>query len=103
MLARPTPIMIDWDLMARAQTRAEYLCERKQWSHDGWRDSFKGMAGHIGENLARDYKTPKKAHDALMDSPTHRKNILDPAFKSMGVGKSCGMYVQLFFGKPEVI
>ena len=96
MLARPTPILIDWELMARAQTRAEYLCEHDQWSHDGWKDSFEGIAGVHGENLAKDFTSVKKAHAALMDSPTHKQNILDPEFHSIGVGKSCGIYVQLF-------
>jgi len=96
MLARPTPIMIDWDLMARAQTRAEYLCEHKQWSHDSFEKSFTGRVGFFGENLARDFKTPKEAHNALMSSPTHKKNIMNPIHKHMGVGKSCGIYVQLF-------
>ena len=96
MMARPTPILIDWELMARAQTRAEYLCEHDQWSHDGWKDSFEGIAGVHGENLAKDFTTPKAAHKALMESPTHKRNIQDRRFNKIGVGKSCGIYVQLF-------
>ena len=96
MLARPTPILIDWELMARAQTRAEYLCEHDQWSHDGWKDSFKGLKGLRGENLVKDFTSTQQAHDALMKSPTHKANVLNPRFTKIGVGKSCGIYVQLF-------
>ena len=96
MLARPTPIMIDWELMARAQTRAEYLCEHNQWSHDGWKDSFEGLPGFHGENLAKDFTSTKQAHIALMNSLTHKRNILNPRFNNIGVGSSCVIYVQLF-------
>lgn len=37
-----------------------------------------------GENLALDQSVPA-AHDALMNSPPHRENILDPRFKRIGV------------------
>jgi uncharacterized protein YkwD len=39
----------------------------------------------IGENIAYapDVTT---AHQGLMDSPEHKKNILDPAFHRIGIG-----------------
>jgi uncharacterized protein YkwD len=43
------------------------------------------------------------AHQALMESPGHRQNILNPAFTRIGVGivqgGMCGfMYTQMFVG-----
>ena len=42
-------------------------------------------AGALGENVARDGSVPK-AHAALMNSPHHRDNILDPRFTVVGIG-----------------
>lgn len=40
----------------------------------------------VGENLARHYGTPRDMHEAWMNSPGHRENILRPEFTSVGVG-----------------
>jgi uncharacterized protein YkwD len=39
----------------------------------------------VGENLAWGWSSPWEAFDALMHSPTHRANILDPDFRDVGV------------------
>lgn len=43
-----------------------------------------------GENLARwkrtDASVPSLVQQALMDSPTHRRNILEPEFDRLGIG-----------------
>lgn len=41
--------------------------------------------GIAGENLAL-APSIKSAHEGLMNSPGHRRNILDPAFKRVGIG-----------------
>ena len=53
-----------------------------------------------GENLAGKIKTPKKVVKAWMDSPGHRKNIMDPAFSQIGVGyiESGSYWCQFFLG-----
>lgn len=47
-----------------------------------------------GENLARTSKddptTIARLNDALMNSPTHRANILEPSFKLLAVGAAAG-------------
>ena len=41
----------------------------------------------FGENVARGSKsTLRLVHDALMKSPMHRDNILNPSFKEIGIG-----------------
>lgn len=100
--ARITPLQMDAALTERAQTRAAYLCTHKQWSHDGWMDSFVGVPHPWGENLAEGFKTDKQTHKALMKSPTHRANIVNKNFKEVGIGKKkCGkktIVVELFSG-----
>jgi uncharacterized protein YkwD len=39
-----------------------------------------------GENLAFGFSTPEAAVNAWMNSPTHKRNILDPDFKYIGIG-----------------
>jgi uncharacterized protein YkwD len=45
---------------------------------------------NFGENVAVGQKTPAEVVKAWMDSPPHRKNILDPGFKELGVGGGSG-------------
>lgn len=39
-----------------------------------------------GENLAYGHQNSIFAHEGLMNSEGHRKNILQPSFKNLGVG-----------------
>lgn len=41
---------------------------------------------YAGENLAMDFNTSESTVNAWMNSPAHRKNILNPDFTDMGVG-----------------
>lgn len=47
---------------------------------------------YAGENLAMDFNTSEAAVNAWMNSPAHRKNILNPDFQEMGVGVVKGEY-----------
>ncbi|WP_206308037.1 CAP domain-containing protein, partial [Streptomyces rhizosphaericola] len=40
-----------------------------------------------GENIAKGQRTPADVMEAWMNSPGHRANILNCAFKEMGIGK----------------
>lgn len=54
-----------------------------------------------GENVART-STAERAHVALMNSPGHRANILDPVFNSVGIGvvnTPDGIYVTQDFAR----
>lgn len=85
-------------LTIRAHERAEQLCATNQWSHEGWMKSFEGLSyTYAGENLAKDFPSAHKAHEALMASKTHKDNILNPFYSKVGVAKGgCGIYVELF-------
>ncbi len=44
--------------------------------------------GYAAENIARGYGTPERFVQGWMESPGHRKNILNPSLKKLGVGVS---------------
>jgi len=58
-----------------------------------------------GENLSLGYTTPEAVVKAWMDSPSHKKNILDPDFKYIGIGfyvnNSGTIYCSQLFYTPK--
>ena len=61
-----------------------------------------------GENLAVGFLESEQVHKAWMNSPSHKKNILNPNYQEMGIavlrgdfqGKETSLVVQ-FFGNPK--
>jgi hypothetical protein len=59
---------------------------------------------YMGENLAMNFTSAESAHNALMLSPTHKKNILNSKYTEIGVaiatgdfeGKNTNILVELF-------
>lgn len=45
---------------------------------------------YAGENLAINFTTTESQHKAWMDSPTHKKNIMNPLFQEIGVAVAAG-------------
>ena len=94
-----TPVEFDPALLATARERAAAQIGEPYLNHyadDGSLAFVKSLArGGVGyelagENLARlpglDDSTAWRAEDALMRSPTHRANILEPTFNHVAVG-----------------
>jgi uncharacterized protein YkwD len=54
---------------------------------------------YAGENLARGYDDPEKVYRAWMDSPIHKKVILNPNYTETGTGTS-GPYTTQHFATP---
>ncbi|SCI79008.1 uncharacterized protein%2C YkwD family [uncultured Clostridium sp.] len=56
-----------------------------------------------GENIAMGQKTPKEVMNSWMNSPGHRKNILNPDFTELGVGIASNgssiYWTQMFIGR----
>lgn len=58
----------------------------------------------VGENLAMNFSSAKTAHEALMQSPLHKKNILNNKYQDIGLavvsgkikGKETNLLVELF-------
>jgi len=57
------------------------------------------MYSAAGENLAIDFLTAQAAHSALMQSPTHRANILNVSYEEVGIAVVPGN----FEGRPSII
>ncbi len=96
------PLVEDPALQARAQARAERMCDPGQFSHDGFQTAFNGLGYRsYGENLAMGHRNPEGIHAQLMNSAGHRANILRPGYSAVGVGMSgaCNITVELFAGR----
>ncbi len=87
------PLHENADLMASAYAKAEDMLTRNYWAHfapDGtspWH--FISQSGYqykgAGENLAMDFSDDQAVMDGWMASPTHRANVLNPAYQDVGV------------------
>jgi uncharacterized protein YkwD len=108
-LARKENRRLQWDecMGQRAIDRAKRMFKRNFFAHrdprTGKKPAWDLVASchrcrYAGENLSRSYDAPEVVHQALMDSPTHRKNILNPKFTLLGVGCYENICVQLFGG-----
>lgn len=67
-------------------------------------DEFGYLYLVVGENLAAGQQSPEEAFNDWMNSPGHRRNILDPRFTELGVGIRAGGRYGLYwvqeFGLP---
>jgi uncharacterized protein YkwD len=58
----------------------------------------------VGENLGAGQATPQQVFRDWMNSPGHRRNVLDPRFVELGVGVAVGGRYQIYwvqeFGRP---
>lgn len=97
-------------LVQLARLKAKDMVENNYFSHTSptYGSPFEMMRAFgvtysfAGENLAG-ASTVEAAHQALMNSPGHRANILNPNFKEVGIGVVPGsaygkIFVQLFKG-----
>jgi len=110
---RLPPVKPDPDLMRIAEFYACRLVEGDFFAHvdpyDGstvaTRAADFGYAFRkVGENLAAEQRTAEQAMADWMRSPSHRANILDPAFTQVGIavkgGGELGAYWVQEFGRP---
>ncbi len=87
------PLIWDDDLAGVARAHSEDMFNRGYFSHYspegkdvGDRLNAAGIVyTYAGENLAL-APNIQSAHDGLMNSPGHKRNILDPAFNKIGIG-----------------
>lgn len=99
------PLTANAQLTTAAQRHAKDMAAKGYFSHtsaDGtsWdaRIRSAGFKKPGGENIAQGFKTPARVLQAWLESPGHRRNILDCAFTSIGVGFTTdgGYWVQDF-------
>lgn len=110
------PLILNDSLTQAALSKAQNMFTDNYWAHispngtEPW--YFITQSGyeyaHAGENLARDFTDPQSVVDAWINSPSHRKNILETDFEEIGVavvdgdigGVETTIVVQLF-GTPS--
>ncbi|MGM0853916.1 MAG: cell wall-binding repeat-containing protein [Bacillota bacterium] len=92
------PLQADSEAREVARAHSKDMAERNFFSHDNpdGLSSFQRMdqAGisysSAGENIAAGQFNAIAAHDAWVNSSGHRKNLLSPLFKKLGVGVHFG-------------
>jgi uncharacterized protein YkwD len=85
------PLRMDENLNGAARAHARLMIDRQQLSHhfDGEPTLVQRLletglrTDHVAENVAFN-ASAQKAFDALMQSPGHRRNLLDPTFNTAG-------------------
>ncbi|MEV6683150.1 CAP domain-containing protein [Streptomyces erythrochromogenes] len=89
-------VTLNAQLSSAAQNHSKDMAAHRNMSHTGSDGSNPGVrirqAGYqgsgLGENVAMGYPTAEKVMEGWMNSPGHRQNILNCAFKEMGIGLS---------------
>jgi uncharacterized YkwD family protein len=105
------PLIADVKLSEVARLKSKDMAENNYFSHQSptYGSPFEMMQrfgiaySSAGENIACN-QTVQAAHEALMNSPGHRENILKPTFTHIGIGivdgGQCGkMFTQQFISK----
>lgn len=107
------PLQIDMQVTNVARIKAQDMIDNNYFSHNSPKygspfdmmKSFGVSYVQAGENIAGN-QTVVNAENALMNSPGHRKNILNPAYTHIGIGIKSGgpygnMFSQMFVSKPK--
>ncbi|WP_308130073.1 CAP domain-containing protein [Kitasatospora aureofaciens] len=92
------PVTAEPRLAGAAQSHSDDMADRNYFDHaspEGYHADHRIEATGYrwstwGENIARGQKDPAAVMDAWMNSPGHRANILNCAFKQLGVGVRTG-------------
>jgi uncharacterized YkwD family protein len=104
------PLKIDMSLVEISRKKSMDMIDKKYFGHTSptYGTPFDALKNngisyrYAGENIAG-ASTVEQAHKALMQSPGHRANILNPNFNFIGIGIVDGgpygkMYTQTFIG-----
>jgi hypothetical protein len=81
-----------------AQSKAEDMIKNNYFSHNSpggvtpwvWFEKAGYDYQYAGENLAMGFSTVENQHKAWLESPTHRKNIVNPKYSEIGVAVAKG-------------
>ena len=83
------PLKLAADLQDAAALRAREITVKFSHTRPNGKSCFttvKNQGRGVGENIAAGSNSPAKVMEGWMNSPGHRKNILDPKFRELGVG-----------------
>lgn len=106
-------LTVDMELTNVARIKSQDMINNNYFSHNSptYGSPFDMMKNFgieyvkAGENIAGN-QSVQNAHDSLMNSPGHRKNILSPDYTHIGIGIKRGgtygnMFTQMFISKPR--
>ena len=104
------PLLLSSQLSLFAETRAREIAITFRHTRPDGSACFSvlpyGEYQTAGENIAKNFPTPKDVVKGWMDSPGHRANILDPSFQEMGIAvyidtttESITYWAQLFWSR----
>lgn len=93
------PLLINPDLSQIAQDKAQDMVSHHYFAHTSpegltpwfWFGQNNYSYKYAGENLAINYDNAEEEHQAWMESPTHKKNILNPNFTEIGIATASGI------------
>ncbi len=107
------PLKIDMEVTNVARIKSQDMIDNNYFSHYSptYGSPFDMMKNfgidyvQAGENIAGNQNV-QNAHNGLMNSPGHRKNILNPDFTHIGIGIKKGsnygnIFTQMFVSKPK--
>jgi uncharacterized protein YkwD len=101
----PAPPVVWHDQLATAAfNHSTDMSMNNYFSHSGLNGSTAGdritAAGYAwrtyGENIAKGYMNEQSVMDGWVSSEGHCKNLMNPAFKEMGVGRAGNYWTQEF-------
>ena len=99
------PLQFNASLNNSAQAHSNDMAAHNYFDHTGSDGSSSGRrarqygfeGGYTAENIST-RKSPDDVVTGWMNSPGHRRNILDPNYRYMGIGYSKGKWTQTFGG-----
>jgi len=88
------PLTLSTELSKVARIKSQDMADKNYFSHTSptYGDPFAMMKsfgikyGYAGENIAKGYNSAESVMNGWMNSSGHRANILNPNFKTIGVG-----------------
>jgi len=88
------PLTLSAELSKVARIKSQDMADKNYFSHTSptYGDPFAMMKsfgikyGYAGENIAKGYNSAESVMNGWMNSSGHRANILNPNFKTIGVG-----------------
>lgn len=112
------PLKVNPVLEKAAYDKAQDMLLNQYFAHDApdgkrpwqWIDKEEYDYINAGENLVMNFTSAETAYSALLQSETHRKNIVNPKFTDIGVavlagemnGKKTMIMVEMF-GRPRAV
>ena len=92
------PLSMNGGLRCASRVHSADMASKNYFSHTdlqgkspGWRIAQTCYgSSFVGENIAGGYASPQKAVEGWLKSPGHCANIMNPAYKGIGVGYTTG-------------